>query len=275
MIFVDLEDLFKRFLEDAVREDPARYGNREALEDAMGPLYEEFLSHGFPALDGLSPEGYADRLRRDGDLEEYVSTCLEKGIEVPEIVSDALVSAGDASLDFLERLLREKDGTALYAASVLSAIGGERVSDMFLKILLDEAVPEETKNAAYGFLREDAPGLPDKALALMNGASPGAQSILAEVLAGYKGSKEIYYWLVTMFMRGEDVPVFAGLLGGYGDPAAIDILKSFAKENDVNYMEYVEIRNAVEELGGYMDVEKNFDGDPYYEYMNGGSPREE
>ena len=45
-------------------------------------------------------------------------------------------------------------------------------------------------------------------------------------------------------------------------------MKSFAAEFDVNYVEYVEIRNAVEELGGEMDVEKDFSDDPYYKYMN-------
>ena len=54
----------------------------------------------------------------------------------------------------------------------------------------------------------------------------------------------------------------------YGDPAAIDILKSFASEVDINYVEFVEIRNAVEELGGEMTEEKDFSDDPYYKYIN-------
>lgn len=61
-----------------------------------------------------------------------------------------------------------------------------------------------------------------------------------------------------MLQRAEDVPTYAGLLGRYGDPAAIDILKSFASEVDINYVEFVEIRNAVEELGGEMTEEKIF-----------------
>ena len=76
------------------------------------------------------------------------------------------------------------------------------------------------------------------------------------------------YWRVTMLQRAEDVPTYAGLLGRYGDPAAIDILKSFASEVDINYVEFVEIRNAVEELGGEMTEEKDFSDDPYYKYIN-------
>lgn len=33
-------------------------------------------------------------------------------------------------------------------------------------------------------------------------------------------------------------------------------------------MEFVEIRNAVEELGGEMTEEKDFSDDPYYKYIN-------
>ena len=80
--------------------------------------------------------------------------------------------------------------------------------------------------------------------------------------------EDVFYWLVTMLQRAEDVPTYAGLLGRYGDAAAIDILKRFASEVDINYVEFVEIRNAVEELGGEMTEEKDFSDDPYYKYIN-------
>ena len=95
--------------------------------------------------------------------------------------------------------------------------------------------------------------------------------MLVEILANYKGRKDIFLLLVSYFYRGEDVALFARLLGSYGDEAAIDILKSFAKqfEDELNYNEFMEIRNAVEELGGDFDLNTDFSNDPFYRYLKG------
>ncbi|MBR2485345.1 MAG: hypothetical protein IKB54_03220, partial [Clostridia bacterium] len=50
----------------------------------------------------------------------------------------------------------------------------------------------------------------------------------------------------------------------------IEVLKSFADSNELNYNEYMEIRNAVEELGGYfVDKEKDYQDDAFYRYLKG------
>ncbi|MEG2457233.1 MAG: hypothetical protein RSB08_05390, partial [Clostridia bacterium] len=95
------------------------------------------------------------------------------------------------------------------------------------------------------------------------------QGILVEIMAEYKGNKAVFFWLVTMLFRAEDVALYAKLLGKYEDETAIDILKSFATDNDINYVEYVEIRNAVERLGGEFDIEKDFTNDELYAYLKG------
>ena len=54
------------------------------------------------------------------------------------------------------------------------------------------------------------------------------------------------------------------------DESAIEVLKSFAESTDLNYNEYMEIRNAVEELGGYFeDKEGDYQDDEFYRYLKG------
>ena len=36
---------------------------------------------------------------------------------------------------------------------------------------------------------------------------------------------------------------------------------------DINYLDYIEIANAVRALGGEVEKERSFEGDPYYESM--------
>ena len=56
-----------------------------------------------------------------------------------------------------------------------------------------------------------------------------------------------------------------------GDPSLIPVLKESLKKWDeweMDYLEWIEARNAVEELGGSIAIaEPDFSGDPYYESM--------
>ena len=44
------------------------------------------------------------------------------------------------------------------------------------------------------------------------------------------------------------------------DPTKLD-------DPDINYLDYIEIANAVRALGGEVEKERSFEGDPYYESM--------
>ena len=62
--------------------------------------------------------------------------------------------------------------------------------------------------------------------------------------------------------------MFASLLGKLGDPRAIDALRMVMGMEDINYLDYLEIANAIEMLGGEAgDRDRDFSGDPYYESL--------
>ena len=61
--------------------------------------------------------------------------------------------------------------------------------------------------------------------------------------------------------------LFRSLLGRYGDARAVEPLKTLLSMSDITYFEYMELRNAVEALGGEIEQEREFYGDPDYEYL--------
>ena len=63
-----------------------------------------------------------------------------------------------------------------------------------------------------------------------------------------------------------DSQKIADLLAKYDNPAAIEVLKAFAEQFDINYLEFKELRYAVERLGGEWTLEKDFSGDALYRY---------
>lgn len=268
MKFENLDKLFELYVQEAVRKNKEKYSSHEALEDDLGMLFNRFENVRIKTLDGKTPKEYAAELREDGEIFDYVSKCLENNIEVTDTICDEIVRAEGAT-EYLNGLLYENNKDAkLLAALLLKEIDDEEVEDIFISVLTNDEMPDEVKTVAFEYLSDGDDCVPEKILEIINSVPEKNQGILVEVLSNFKGRKDVFYWLVTMLQRAEDVPTYAGLLGRYGDTAAIDILKSFASEVDINYVEFVEIRNAVEELGGEMTEEKDFSDDPYYKYIN-------
>ena len=138
-----------------------------------------------------------------------------------------------------------------------------------LRVLLDESLPYAKRLEAYEYLSEDCEEAVEDMLAAFYAADGDTGKMLIEILSRYKGDPAIYMGLVSYLYKGEDVALFARLLGSYGDERAIDLLKSFAEEYDLDYNEYMEVRNAVEQLGGDWVDDKDYSDDPFYRYLKG------
>lgn len=145
----------------------------------------------------------------------------------------------------------------------------EKEMRLMLDLLTDESKPYEQRLEAYEYLLEDCEPVVDEMVERFAVAEGETGKMLIEILAEYKGNPAVYMGLVSYLYRGEDVALYARLLGKYGDERAIDVLKSFAEEYDLDYNEYMEVRNAVEELGGYFEDGRDFSDDPFYRYLKG------
>lgn len=144
-----------------------------------------------------------------------------------------------------------------------------------LDIMLDEQRPYHERLDAYEYLQEDCEEIVDVMLQKLYALEGDSGKMLMEVLAGYPGNKAVFMGLVSYLYKGEDVALFAHLIGSYGDEQGVEVLKAFLKEYEPNYNEYMEIRNAIEELGGYCDEQEDFTDDPLYRYLKGLDEEEE
>ena len=232
---VDLEKLFGDYLQKKVVSDE-RYRNEEALEDDMGRLFDEWAAAPDEKLGGKSPSEYAEELSARGELKDYIWNLIDAGLSVSPLLDDAVRKEGDAVTFLINLILEKKKAAEEYAMPLITDIGGEEAEDYCIKVLADKDADAQT------------------------------QEIYADILSNYRGNKEIYYWLVTLLYRGENVPLLADLLAKYDNPAAIEVLKAFAEQFDINYLEFKELRYAVERLGGEWTLEKDFSGDALYRY---------
>jgi hypothetical protein len=92
---------------------------------------------------------------------------------------------------------------------------------------------------------------------------------IADVLAYAKRDDRIFGLLSRLFgeSEGDDTALYASYLGRYGDERALPGLIEYGTRDDINYMQFIEIRNAVESLGGTLENDKDFTDDPYFQAL--------
>lgn len=138
-----------------------------------------------------------------------------------------------------------------------------------LNTMLDESISYSKRLEAYEYLLEDCEPILENMIEKIYTLDGETGKMLMEVLAQYKGNKAIFMGLVSYLYKGEDVALFAKLIGAYGDEQGIEVIKTFCENYEPNYNEYMELRNAVEELGGDFDLKQDFSDDPFYRFLKG------
>jgi hypothetical protein len=76
--------------------------------------------------------------------------------------------------------------------------------------------------------------------------------------------------LIALMNETEKRGSIAGMMAFYGDDKCLPILKIAEQAEDISYIDYVEICDAIESLGGETDRKREFDGDEYYEMIHNG-----
>ena len=264
MQYFDLEELFMKSVREKVLSDKEKYSNVKVIEKELMGMYLDWVQHSNEELDGFTPIEYVKIVDKSGNLFDYIEYMLNTEREVSDIVTDALVKRDDA-IELVKKLLQSNDRNTLkYAFTVMFELDNSLVTDLCIDVIRSKDENQEKIGACYEMLAEDNDEAVDKILSIMYEVDEDTQFIFADILSNYKNNENIFMWLVTMLYRGKDLCEVAQMLGRYGDNKAVNMINSFVLDKDLNYMEFIELRNAVERLGGEFEYEKDFSEDEYY-----------
>lgn len=267
---IDLSGMFRAHVAERLRvagqidEDAA-----DALADA---LYAEWTDAPDARLDGLSPRAWMARLTTGEAAVELLCAYAHEHMEVPELLLERMDALGAACVGPLEALLRDGEACACVRAQALDALLGiDETAALRAAVdaVLASGESDEMCELAAEALGERADeAARERLLAGYEGASAFAQMLVLEILCNFPGDGRVYARMVDMLKNRPDQRAFAAkLLGRYGDARALEPLMRLLPLSDLNYFEYMEIRNAVEALGGEVEQEREFYGDPDYEYL--------
>ena len=267
---IDLEHLFHHYVADHLHK--AGKLDEDAAGEMAEKLYAEWVDAPCAALDGCSPRAWFARLDTPEALVETLTAYARADMEPPELLLDRFFDVGAICAAPLEALARNAGESAALRAQALDLLNGLDEARA-VRVATDAVLAAQESDAFCELAAEILASRVDADVAarLLDGydAAPDfARTLILEALCNFPGDARVYERMLEMLKnRPEQRADAARLLGRYGDARAIEPLKALLDLTDIGYYEYMEVRNAVEALGGEVESEREFYGDPDYEYL--------
>lgn len=271
---LDFDANFSMYLEKWMQMNKNKFKNIEQMEDAMPEVYMRWLNSPAAFLEGIAPAMYFEKFSDPQMLVNWVTEYEAAKVPVPDLLLERISDLGKHSLYPLMRAARDNDNsiqTRMTALNLLKEIEcGDEPMDICLDIIDRREEDDELADVAAELMANMGAGVVEPILERFEEVSDSAQETYLDILVNFPGDERIYDFLMRAFVsHHEKIALYASFIGKLGDDRAIDTLKKSLLLQDITYLDYLEIRNAVEMLGGTVETEREFAGDPYYETLKG------
>lgn len=260
---LDFDALFEEFLKNWLEEHKGEY-TADELEEKVPELYEEFVTSPCDQVDGITPEAYFASITEPDELVDAFVEANEGDGNACSLLIDRIIEVPECATGLERLVLTSTDAkTVISAMNLLEEMGADQPLSKYAEWLTDETVDEGVAEKAGEILKENPAPVKEQLLSALDKASVWQKQIIADVLVEAGKDERTFALLKELFETGDNVPYSAGLLAKYGDERAAEFL--FPALDECNYLEFIEIRNAIEQMGGVVDDSyRDFSDDPYY-----------
>lgn len=269
---INFDRAFERYMAEWMKENSEKYkDDMDVIEDMMPDVYLEFLKKPADFLDGIAPQDYFEQFDNADMLVNWLCDYIAQGVPVPDLLLERVTALGDPAEKSLLALVARDDlpeETQMTAISLLREMESKAPMQRYIDYIASLEEPSDKGDLCAEALMSMGESVVEPILAALSGAGQTGRDIFADVLSNYPGDERIYELMIEQFVtRDERRALFASYLAKLGDERAIPMLKEAAQSPDINYLDYVEVVNAIEALGGERPPEREFSGDPYYESL--------
>ncbi|MBN1776576.1 MAG: hypothetical protein JW811_00490 [Clostridiales bacterium] len=265
MKLIDFDAAFAQALSRWIEENRDKYKTADAMEEAAPEFYLTWLKTPAAFLDGETPGGYFARYTDAQELLDLLVHYIAQAVPVPDPLLNRLTALGDE--DALLGLAEKRDAPTearMHAIDVLRELNSDKPMLTYIRWQAERGQDEDLLDSALESLR----AMGEKALApariAFAAVGDEGKEALLDVLALPGGGDEVFSFAVRRFREcGDKRALYAGYLGKLEDERALEPLLLAAEDRDVSYVDFIEIRNAIERLGGEAPY-RDFSDDPTY-----------
>jgi len=242
-------------------------------EDEIESKYNEMMLSWLNApaqwLGGEKPGEYFNRYTDPKDLLKLLQEYMKRDIGLPEPLYSRIVKLGGECAPGLIRIVQNADnsenlrGTAL---AMLNDMQGMLPPELCMDLICSDN--EQLCDMAAEALKASGDAAVDALMDRYDAANDYGRMAILDVCARFPGHERVFETMLRGLNNDPDHRGFyAGLLAEYGDERAVEPLKAVHRLTDLGYLDYIEVRNAIEALGGDPGEERVFNGDPEYEAL--------
>lgn len=254
---IDFDGLFDEKLAEYIQSNPEKYTEKQ-WENVIPKLYKQFGDI-YVAKAGATPKQYYAAMS-DDELCETLERHYDESVPVSDFLCREIESRGCS--DALIRLFDRREEEILTLAVNLAG-SNEKAFPAYFRLLTSE-VSDDIKEAVCEQLKGGADAAKEQALALFEQGQE--QEMMLEILSRCKQRDDrVYDLLLTAFRTGDEIPMHASYLAAYGDERALPVLMEYIDRDEINFLEFREVKYAIEALGGEYTKPRDFSHDPYYQ----------
>jgi len=259
MKLIDFDGLFDEKLTQYMEENKNKYTEKQ-WEDVIPKLYKKF-GDTYVAKIKCTPKEYYAKMT-DEQLAATLSAHLSEDVPVPEFLCAEIETRGEANT-LLPLLESDDTQTVSYAINLLG--DDARAFDAYFAILTQNRLDEDIRSDVTDIFRLHADEV--KTFVLDTYEKGIAQEYMLEILSRVKEKEDrIYDVLMKAFLDADETqcPVRAGYLAAYGDERALPALLRRIEDKSIGFVEFQELKYAIEALGGEYNDPRDFTADKDY-----------
>ena len=269
---IDFDERFADFTSQWMKDHAKEYRNFDAMEADMPRVYMAFLNTPAKWLDGVTPGAYFTQFEDAKDLVDWLQAYCEKEVPVPDLLLDQIQAVGKPCEKRLVALLKDEDAdeeAKMTAIGLLRDMESTAPKMLYIEWQMNRAVQDDLCDNALESLTAMGKPVVQPLLEALPRANAAGQEAMLDVLANYPGNEQVFKLALRLFKENPTRrALFASYLGKLGDDRALPELIAAANDDRVTYIDFIELRNAIEQLGGVCP-EREFDDDPTYQALWG------
>jgi len=269
---INFDERFERFVADWMRKNAAAYKNNiDRMEAKIPEVYLQWLNTPMGWLDGHTPGAYFHQFHDAGMLTAWMLAYFAKKVPVPDQLFERITALGTKAEEALLAVLDDAgapEEARLSAISMLTEMESAAPLERYVKWIAGREARDERADMAAESLIAMGRGVVEPVLQAVRGATSAGVETFVDVLCNFPGDPAIYELTIGMFHAcPRKRALYASFLGKLGDARAMGALMEAIENPGISYLDYIELRNAIEALGGDVPADREFFGDPYYESL--------
>lgn len=269
---IDFDKAFSQYAMKWFKQHSKDYANYDAMEAAMPDVYAAFLDTPADFLAGAKPGEYFGQWDDAKVLIDWMEDYFKQRVPVPDMLLNRIAELGEPAEKRLYALLQKERApqeARMTAVSLLGELESKLPMQLYISWQLNRQPEDELCDAACEALVQMGEDAVEPMLAFLADANDAGKEALCGALSYYPDdSGKVLPELLRLIRKPDaNIAVLAGYLGRLGEEGALETLIDLALAEDLSYLNYIELRSAIEQLGGDAP-ERTFDeSDPEYEAM--------